>query len=501
MTDEDGWLQGQQLLELLAVISSYPDEESAVRGAVERAAQALEAEVAAVVIGDRVVASVGYPAGLVPEDDLVAVTRREQDKLDVPGVGECPTVAARWGGTHPGSLLLARWDEGFSIQEQSLVRGMARLLELTLTMLRALERSERQAAENAELLRSLRQRQRLVEHLFDIQRAISRRRPLAQILDMITGAAQDLLGDEIVGLWLRESPDGEDTKLVAHVGLRTEVARRRPTVPLIEAGSAGQAMLTDDVVVFHGYAETSSLIAELADGRLCASMAAPVHDSGTVTGSLMVGSHRQTRAYTASDVQTLRAFAEHVSLALTDANTVDRMYQAFHDSLTGLASRGLFLEQLTKRLGAAEHEAKRVALLFLDLDRFKAVNDSLGHAAGDDLLTITAGRLKSQLRATDVAARFGGDEFAVLLYGVGTAADAARVAERILRTLGEPMPIAGRQLRVNASIGIALSTPGMPDPADLMRRADVAMYQAKRNGRGRLEVFTDEMLLSFPTSD
>jgi diguanylate cyclase (GGDEF)-like protein len=504
MTDEDGWLQGQQLLELLAVISSYPDEESAVRGAAERAAQALEAEVAAVVFGDHVVASVGFPAGESPDEDLVAVARRELEKLTVPGVGDCMTVAAKWGGTHPGSLVLARWGESFSIQEQSLVRGMARLLELTLTMLRALQRSERQAQENAELLKSLRQRQQLVEHLFDIQRAISRRRPLAQILDMITGAAQDLLGDEIVGLWLRElrelrgSSEGEETKLVAHVGLRTEVARRRPVIPLTEAGAAGQAMLTDDVVVLHGYAETSSLIAELTDGRLCASMAAPVHDSGTVTGSLMVGSHRQTRAYTASDVQTLRAFAEHVSLALTDANTVDRMYQAFHDSLTGLASRGLFLEQLTKRLGAAEHEVKRVALLFLDLDRFKAVNDTLGHAAGDDLLTITAGRLKSQLRATDVAARFGGDEFAVLLYGVATVADAARVAERILRTLGEPMPIAGRQLRVNASIGIAMSTPGMPDPADLMRRADVAMYQAKRNGRGRLEIFTDEMLLSFP---
>jgi diguanylate cyclase (GGDEF)-like protein len=480
------------------VISSYPDEESAVRGAAERAAQALEAEVAAVVFGDHVVASVGFPMGESPDDDLVAVARGELEKLAVPGVGDCTTVAAKWGGTHPGSLVLARWGETFSIQEQSLVRGMARLLELTLTMLRALQRSERQAQENAELLKSLRQRQRLVEHLFDIQRAISRRRPLAQILDMITSAAQDLLGDEIVGLWLRESSQGEETKLVAHVGLRTEVARHRPTVPLTEAGAAGQAMLTDDVVVLHGYAETSSLIAELTDGRLCASMAAPVHDSGTVTGSLMVGSHRQTRAYTASDVQTLRAFAEHVSLALTDANTVDRMYQAFHDSLTGLASRGLFMEQLTKRLGAAEHEAKRVALLFLDLDRFKGVNDSLGHAAGDDLLTITAGRLKSQLRATDVAARFGGDEFAVLLYGVATVADAARVAERILRTLGEPMPIAGRQLRVNASIGIAMSTPGMPDPADLMRRADVAMYQAKRNGRGRLEIFTDDMLLSFP---
>ncbi|MEV4312273.1 sensor domain-containing diguanylate cyclase [Actinocrispum sp. NPDC049592] len=496
--DEDGWIHGQQLLELLAVVSSYPDEDSAIRGAAERAAQALEAEVAAVVFGDRVAASVGFPLGHVPEAELVAVARGEQEKLEVPGVGDCETVSAKWGGTHPGNLLLARWGESFTVQEQSLVRGMARLLELTLTMLRTLQRSERQAAENAELLNSLRQRQRLVEHLFEIQRAISRRRPLQQILDMITKAAQDLLGDEIVGLWLRESPDGVDAKLVAYVGLRAEMARHRPVLPLVEAGSAGEAMLTDDVVVLHGYAETSTLIAELTDGRLCASMAAPVHDSGTVTGSLMVGSHRQTRAYTASDVQTLRAFAEHVSLALTDANTVDRMYQAFHDSLTGLASRGLFLEQLAKRLGAAEHETKRIALLFIDLDRFKAVNDTLGHAAGDDLLTITAGRLKAQLRATDVAARFGGDEFAVLLYGVATAADAARVAERILRTLGEPMPIAGRQLRVNASIGIALSTPGMPDPADLMRRADVAMYQAKRNGRGRLEIFADEMLLSFP---
>ncbi|TCO48976.1 sensor domain-containing diguanylate cyclase [Actinocrispum wychmicini] len=497
MTDEDGWIQGQQLLELLAVVSSYPDEESAIRGAAERAAQALEAEVAAVVFGERVAACVGFPRGRVPAVDVVAVTRHELNTLDVPGVGPCATVSARWGGARPGSLVLARRGATFTVQERSLVRGMARLLELTLTMLRALQRSERHAAENAELLKSLQQRQRLVEHLFDIQRAISRRRPLAQILDMITGAAQDLLGDEIVGLWLRE-PEGDEARLVAHVGLRTEVARRRPVIPLVEAGAAGQAMLTDDVVVLHGYGETSTLIAELTDGRLCASMAAPVHDSGTVTGSLMVGAHRQTRTYTAADVQTLRAFAEHVSLALTDANTVDRMYQAFHDSLTGLASRGLFLDQLTKRLGEAERETRRVALLFIDLDRFKAVNDTLGHAAGDDLLTITAGRLKSQLRATDVAARLGGDEFAVLLYAVATTADAARVAERILRTLGEPMPIAGRQLRVNASIGIALSTPGMPDPADLMRRADVALYQAKRNGRGRMEVFADEMLLSFP---
>jgi diguanylate cyclase (GGDEF)-like protein len=371
-----------------------------------------------------------------------------------------------------------------------------------LTMLRTLqaehvmrERGEQQAAENAELLESLRQRQRLLEHLFAIQRAISRRRPLAQILDMITRAAQDLLGDEIVGLWLRDTPESDNAKLVAEVGLRDDIAKRQPSAPLTEAGAAGQAMLSDDVVVRYGYAHASALIARLTGGRLCASMAAPVHDSGTVTGGLLVGSYRSDRSYDPPEVQTLRAFAEQVSLALTDANTVDRMYQAFHDSLTGLATRGLFLDQLTQQLGASEEEGRRLALLFVDLDHFKTINDTLGHAAGDELLTITADRLRAQLRGTDdAAARFGGDEFAIMLHPVSTVTEAVRMAQNIVTALREPMLIAGRKLQVHASIGIALSTPGMVDPADLMRRADVAMYQAKRNGRGRYEVFADEML-------
>jgi diguanylate cyclase (GGDEF)-like protein len=193
----------------------------------------------------------------------------------------------------------------------------------------------------------------------------------------------------------------------------------------------------------------------------------------------------------------LQSFAEHVSLALTDANTVDRMHQAFHDSVTGLASRSLFLDRLAHQLELTGHGGGRVALLFIDLDRFKAINDTLGHAAGDTLLTITADRIVAQLRDSDVAARFGGDEFAVMLRNVSSAGDAAKVADRILRGLHEPMRIAGRQLQVNASIGIALSTHGMTDPAALVRRADIAMYRAKRNGRGRYDVFADEMLLAF----
>jgi diguanylate cyclase (GGDEF)-like protein len=501
MAESAASLHVQQLLELLAVVTSLSDEESAVRGAVERAAQALEAEVAAVVFDDRVAAAIGFPMGAVPEAELLAVARRERDWLDVPGLGKCQAIAAAWGGSHPGHLIIARWgDEDLSVEERNLVRGMARMLELSLTMIRTLqaehemrEMSERQAAENAQLLEKLFERQRLLEHLSIIQRAISRRDPLQQVLETITDAAQNLLGDEIVGLWVRDPEDPERAKLRSSVGLS---AKRLPGVLLTEAGAAGEAMRRDDVVVLSGYAHASPVIRELTGGRLCASMAAPVHESGHVTGGLLVASYRADRVYTEVDKQTLRTFAQNVSLALTDDHTLRNLSQAVHDALTGLAGRGLFLEKMTEQL----RNTGEAALLFVDLDRFKSVNDSLGHAAGDQLLMLTADRIKSQLRATDVAGRFGGDEFAVLLCGVNSVAEAVTVAERIVRALGEPMLIAGRKLAVNASIGIAVRSyggPGVPDPADLMRRADIAMYQAKRNGRGRYEVFADEMLRAF----
>jgi len=490
MTDHGAESPHVELLELLAVMSSFSDEDAAMGGAVERAAQTLEAEVAAIVVDDRVTASVGFPAKSVPEADLLAIARRERDTLHVPGAGECVAIVVEWAGPHHGHLVVARAGNGFSVEEHSVVRGMARLLSLTLTMLRTLAAEHAMRERSEQLLDSLRQRQRLLEHLFDIQRSISRRRPLAQILDLITSAAQDLLGDEMVGLWVYDTRDTTRARLVSSVGLAQDFAPEGLTVPLAEAGATGAAMLTDDVVVRCGYQDTSDLIAELTGGALCASMAAPVHDSGTVTGSLLVGSYRPDRVYGPSDIQTLRAFADQVSLALTDANTVDRMYQAFRDSLTGLASRGLFLDLLRERLEAG---SAPVALLFLDLDRFKDVNDTLGHAAGDALLVTTANRLTSQLRETDIVARFGGDEFVVMLSGVSNATEASAVAQRILGVLGEPMLIGGRKLRIGASIGIALHTPDVPDPADLIRRADIAMYQVKRNGRCGYRMFVDDM--------
>ena len=195
-----------------------------------------------------------------------------------------------------------------------------------------------------------------------------------------------------------------------------------------------------------------------------------------------------------ADRQTLVAFADQVSLALTDAKTVDQMHQAYHDSLTGLASRGLFLERLTQQLSLAAREGVGVALLFFDLDFFKEVNDTLGHAAGDQLLMTIAHRVKEQLRGSDVAARFGGDEFAAMLWDVGAPRDgvALGVADRLLAAIEAPVPLGDREVPVTASIGIAYAVVGETDPGPLMRRADQAMYRAKHGGRGRAEVSVED---------
>jgi diguanylate cyclase (GGDEF)-like protein len=156
--------------------------------------------------------------------------------------------------------------------------------------------------------------------------------------------------------------------------------------------------------------------------------------------------------------------------------------------LSGLANRALFRDRLEHASARAARSLTSLAVLFLDLDDFKLVNDSLGHAAGDEMLVAVAGRLLGSLRAADTAARFGGDEFAVLLEDTGPEA-ACRLAERIIDELRVPLTIADREVQVRASIGIALSPAGAEDPAELLQAADVAMYAAKGRGKGRYEVY------------
>lgn len=166
---------------------------------------------------------------------------------------------------------------------------------------------------------------------------------------------------------------------------------------------------------------------------------------------------------------------------------------AFYDTLSGLSNRALFLDRLDQALRRAARHARSIAVMFLDLDNFKVVNDSLGHEAGDCLLVTVAERLQECLRAGDTAARFGGDEFTVLLEDVVGEQDAAAAAERILAALCAPVSLRGHELVPSASIGIALSNPGHDTPESLLRNADLAMYRAKTSGKGRYELFDPSM--------
>jgi diguanylate cyclase (GGDEF)-like protein/PAS domain S-box-containing protein len=163
------------------------------------------------------------------------------------------------------------------------------------------------------------------------------------------------------------------------------------------------------------------------------------------------------------------------------------VHQAFHDGLTGLANRTLFAERVEHAL--ARSSQGELAVLFIDLDDFKHVNDSLGHAAGDQLLIAAARRLQGCLRPTDTAARLGGDEFAVLLERVTDAESAAAVAGRVLDTLHQPFGLNGRTIPIKASLGVATGRPGADEVEELLRNADVAMYAAKAGGKDRFELF------------
>jgi diguanylate cyclase (GGDEF)-like protein/PAS domain S-box-containing protein len=170
------------------------------------------------------------------------------------------------------------------------------------------------------------------------------------------------------------------------------------------------------------------------------------------------------------------------------------MYDALHDSLTGLPNRGLFMDRLSQALALNERDPDhRCAVLFLDVDRFKLVNDSLSHAAGDRLLIELARRVGRVVRPGDTLARLGGDEFTILLDRLDSREQALDIARRAARAIAEPFVLESREITVAASIGIAHHELGVGDPAELVRNADIAMYAAKAQGGGRCEVFDTSM--------
>jgi len=379
---------------------------------------------------------------------------------------------------------------------------MGRGLALTVRSLAALEeerhlraRSEAQSRENVRLVRQLQERQTLLERLAKIGQSISHRAPFAEVLDAIVRGASELVNAEIASFRLRDEANADALVILAQVGLAPEVLAEMALEPAAR-GASSRSVTEDQPVVIADYPRFEGGIAALIRDGVQVAMAAPVRETGRVVGSLTVASREAGRVFTPAEQDTLVAFAEHASLALTDSKMAAAMqHQVLHDALTGLPNRTLFQERLSQALLHAQRHEGVVAVLYLDLDRFKSVNDGYGHLAGDNALKEIAHRVEAQIRSMDTAARFGGDELAVLM-PEATAAEAVTLAERIREVIGAvPFALTAHVERsMTVSVGVAAVAPGrhetdMKAVADrLLADADAALYRAKALGRNRVQV-------------
>ena len=208
----------------------------------------------------------------------------------------------------------------------------------------------------------------------------------------------------------------------------------------------------------------------------------------------VLGAHSASpRTFRKDEVDFLQAIANVLAEAIVRQSAEDRVrHQALHDPLTGLPNRSLLLDRLEHWAARAERDRSTAAMLFVDLDNFKVINDALGHDRGDRLLCAVAERLTHELRPSDTIARVGGDEFVVFCEDIASEPEALAMVDRLVRALDDPFDLGGQSQHATASVGIALGD-GSTLPEALIRNADAAMYRAKERGRARDERFDDEM--------
>ena len=256
------------------------------------------------------------------------------------------------------------------------------------------------------------------------------------------------------------------------------------------------------------FADSDSTLQPAYESRFRNALVAPLIGETRVVGTLVVADrHSDISAFDRDDLELFETLARHTAVALESGRlesslaTLSQLkeelhHQAHHDALTGLANRALFTAWIDGRLAERDPAGTAPVVLFLDLDDFKVVNDTLGHAAGDTLLAAVAERIRGHLRAGDLASRIGGDEFGILVSDRHDLAASLFIAERLIAAFEPPFVIAGSSISVRASIGVAAAGPETKTADDLTRNADVAMYSAKARGKGRVVVFEPHMAIA-----
>ena len=326
-----------------------------------------------------------------------------------------------------------------------------------------------------------RQKHVRVRLLYESSRALHRSRGVDVSILTLLSRARQMFNAEVAELILLPTSSSEAVRrciLGPGDEERMVVTGVEGDDPAAQIRSGGPAVLLDrvgdGVLARRGY----------RDG-----LAVSISGDGGATGTLIVANRRDAvSSFGRDDLELLEAFAGPASVSLDNGRLQAELeYRAFHDSLTCLPNRALLTQRIQGALG--NRGPQRCAVLLLDVDDFKTVNDTLGHPAGDQLLIGVAGRLAGCLRPGDTPARLGGDEFAVMLGCVESSDQAVCIADRILEALRSPFTVCGCEVTVRASIGVVVDNPGVATVDDLLSSADLAMYRAKAQGKNRCVVF------------
>lgn len=273
-------------------------------------------------------------------------------------------------------------------------------------------------------------------------------------------------------------------------------------------GLAGKVWQSGEPMVIEDYENWSGKSTKFNFATIRTTVAAPLKSGSEIIGVIGISFLTKERKIKPSEITLLTGFAQLASIALDNARLYNAAqqelkerkrieerlrYLAYHDSLTDLPNRSLFNDRLSIALSQAQRHASKLAVLFLDLDHFKQVNDTLGHDMGDQFLKVIADRLSSLLRKGDTIARIGGDEFTILLPNISKNEDAGNVAQKIIEATKEPWRINNHEFHITTSIGIALYPSDGEDIESLVKNADAAMYQAKMLGRNNFQYYTPAM--------
>jgi diguanylate cyclase (GGDEF)-like protein len=364
------------------------------------------------------------------------------------------------------------------------------------------ERAEEKARTEAQKERLT----RMFAALSATNEAIVRAKSRTELFDLVCQAAST--GGKFTSTTIAlAGNDSDQLEIVAAAGPSAETTRNvRLSIDADRPegrGMSGTAFRTRQPCISNDYVNDSRVsafhsILQSDGARSGAAFPLITHDKPV---GVMIYMSTEQDTFTDEFVELLQRLADNVSFAMENFDRADEKnkaderieYLASHDSLTNLPNRETFNSLLREAIDTAQRHDHRFAVLFIDLDRFKVINDSLGHEAGDLLLLEVADRLRNVLRASDVVARLGGDEFVVILDQCGESDDVQRISTELLAALGKPMELAGHECHTTASIGIAMYPANGADAQTLTKNADMAMYLAKEDGKNGYRFFSKEV--------